>query len=252
MEQNKTGKYFKYAIGEIVLVVIGILIAISINNWNTNRINNKFVSLILKEIYYDLSDDYEIIYSGVEPRLKLMQLGVKKIKEFMIKGEAPSDSTFLVSYRNMKRGFLLSQSTGAFESLKLGGLDKIKNDSLRTRLLEFYESDIPRSIIFISNREDFIQERIEILEADLFNFRFITINDSIKRHVIYPKNKEYINHQSLHKIYDLLSKDIRQKNYRLRGLKQGYDDVMHMIEKELEIRGIQFEYLDISALKRDF
>lgn len=37
MEQNKTAKYFKYAIGEIVLVVIGILIALSINNWNENR-----------------------------------------------------------------------------------------------------------------------------------------------------------------------------------------------------------------------
>jgi len=37
MEQNKTGKYFKYAIGEIVLVVIGILIALSINNWNEQR-----------------------------------------------------------------------------------------------------------------------------------------------------------------------------------------------------------------------
>ena len=38
MEKNKTGKYFKYAIGEIVLVVIGILIALSINNWN--ELNN--------------------------------------------------------------------------------------------------------------------------------------------------------------------------------------------------------------------
>ena len=37
MEQNKTGKYLKYAIGEIVLVVIGILIALSINNWNEQR-----------------------------------------------------------------------------------------------------------------------------------------------------------------------------------------------------------------------
>ena len=37
MEKNKTGKYFKYAIGEIVLVVIGILIALQINNWNENR-----------------------------------------------------------------------------------------------------------------------------------------------------------------------------------------------------------------------
>ena len=34
LEQNKMGKYFKYAIGEILLVVIGILIALQINNWN--------------------------------------------------------------------------------------------------------------------------------------------------------------------------------------------------------------------------
>ena len=39
--ENKTGKYFKYAIGEIVLVVIGILIALQINNWNTNKSNEK-------------------------------------------------------------------------------------------------------------------------------------------------------------------------------------------------------------------
>lgn len=37
MEKKKTGKYFKYAIGEIILVVIGILIALSINNWNEQR-----------------------------------------------------------------------------------------------------------------------------------------------------------------------------------------------------------------------
>jgi len=37
MSENKTGKYFKYAIGEIILVVIGILIALQINNWNENR-----------------------------------------------------------------------------------------------------------------------------------------------------------------------------------------------------------------------
>ena len=42
--ENKTGKYLKYAIGEIVLVVIGILIALQINNWNENRKDN-FVEL---------------------------------------------------------------------------------------------------------------------------------------------------------------------------------------------------------------
>jgi len=37
MGKNKTGKYLKYAIGEIILVVIGILIALQINNWNESK-----------------------------------------------------------------------------------------------------------------------------------------------------------------------------------------------------------------------
>ncbi len=53
MEQNKTGKYFKYAIGEIVLVVIGILIALSINNWNENRKQNDREKEYLSSIHND-------------------------------------------------------------------------------------------------------------------------------------------------------------------------------------------------------
>jgi hypothetical protein len=50
MEKNKTGKYLKYALGEIVLVVIGILIALSINNWNENRKEINIENKILLEI----------------------------------------------------------------------------------------------------------------------------------------------------------------------------------------------------------
>ena len=39
LSENNTSKYFKYAFGEIILVVIGILIALQINNWNENRKN---------------------------------------------------------------------------------------------------------------------------------------------------------------------------------------------------------------------
>ena len=59
MEQNKTGKYLKYAIGEIVLVVIGILIALSINNWNTDRENNNTAMYLLSSLQEDLSNDVE-------------------------------------------------------------------------------------------------------------------------------------------------------------------------------------------------
>ncbi len=54
MEQNKTGKYFKYAIGEIVLVVIGILIALSINNWNEGKKAKEKEKQVLTEIISDL------------------------------------------------------------------------------------------------------------------------------------------------------------------------------------------------------
>ena len=54
METGKTGKYFKYAIGEIVLVVIGILIALQINNWNENynalKNEQQITSLLLDEL----------------------------------------------------------------------------------------------------------------------------------------------------------------------------------------------------------
>ena len=49
--ENKTGKYFKYAIGEIVLVVIGILIALNINNWNEDRKDNRLEQNYLLKIH---------------------------------------------------------------------------------------------------------------------------------------------------------------------------------------------------------
>ncbi|MCK0179155.1 DUF6090 family protein [Flavobacteriaceae bacterium S0862] len=57
METGKTGKYFKYAIGEIILVVIGILIALALNNWYENEKNEQEAKLILKQIQEELSID---------------------------------------------------------------------------------------------------------------------------------------------------------------------------------------------------
>ena len=57
IQENKMGKYFKYAIGEIILVVIGILIALGINNWNENRKNLNEEKITLTKIHEDLSID---------------------------------------------------------------------------------------------------------------------------------------------------------------------------------------------------
>jgi uncharacterized membrane protein YgaE (UPF0421/DUF939 family) len=57
MEKNKTGKYLKYAIGEIILVVIGILIALSINNWNTKQQEIRELHGYLNSIKKNIQED---------------------------------------------------------------------------------------------------------------------------------------------------------------------------------------------------
>ena len=55
--ESKTSKYFKYAIGEIVLVVIGILIALQINTWNENQKKNRIKQTYIKNLVTDFTND---------------------------------------------------------------------------------------------------------------------------------------------------------------------------------------------------
>tara|TARA_R110000823_G_scaffold294628_2_gene413567 strand:- start:259 stop:591 length:333 start_codon:yes stop_codon:yes gene_type:complete len=60
LSEGKTGKYLKYAFGEIILVVIGILIALGISNWNENRKNNNettdFINRLTEEIEININN----------------------------------------------------------------------------------------------------------------------------------------------------------------------------------------------------
>ena len=59
LSEGKTGKYFKYAIGEIVLVMIGILLALQVNNWNEERKNTSIRKSYLENLKVDLKKDLE-------------------------------------------------------------------------------------------------------------------------------------------------------------------------------------------------
>ncbi|MGM5470447.1 DUF6090 family protein [Flavobacteriaceae bacterium LMO-SS05] len=79
LSEGKTGKYLKYAIGEIVLVIIGILIALQINNANELRKTEKKIVSILKEVQNDLaldiqkSDELMAYYSNKDSIIRLIQ-----------------------------------------------------------------------------------------------------------------------------------------------------------------------------------
>jgi hypothetical protein len=63
--ENKTGHYIKYAIGEIILVVIGILIALSINNWNESQKDEAEAHIYLTNLRGDLNDDIASLESNI-------------------------------------------------------------------------------------------------------------------------------------------------------------------------------------------
>jgi len=57
IKNNKVTAYILYAIGEIILVMIGILLAMQVNNWNETRIQKKQLNSILKTVSIDLETD---------------------------------------------------------------------------------------------------------------------------------------------------------------------------------------------------
>ncbi|NND80770.1 MAG: hypothetical protein HKN53_12795 [Maribacter sp.] len=92
MEKGKTGKYVKYAIGEIVLVVIGILIALSINNWNEEWSLKKAEANFYRNTKQQLLDDANNIASELEYNSAYMKQFSYAIKLIRLNDRSKKDS----------------------------------------------------------------------------------------------------------------------------------------------------------------
>lgn len=103
LSEGKTGNYLKYAIGEIILVVIGILIALQINNWNQKQIEKKQVRNIYAKIVQDFNQ------SAVEIERSIIQMeNVYPLMQNIIKGDVIRDS--LITNRNYFLKYYISTS----------------------------------------------------------------------------------------------------------------------------------------------
>ena len=155
LSENKVSKYFLYAIGEIILVVIGILFALQINNWNENRkLNSKSLNY-LKRLKVDLdnvSKDVKNSLNWTEDRfnqailvlnmLNSETLPNSKIKDF--EGHLKSYFKFQITMQN---------TTAYEEMLSSGDLSLIKNEWLRNEFAN------------LSEERDFIMEVNQINHA---------------------------------------------------------------------------------------
>ncbi|MDP5093473.1 MAG: DUF6090 family protein [Polaribacter sp.] len=80
--ENKTSKYFKYAIGEIVLVVIGILIALQINNWNENQKLKKETHKVLLLLQDEFSRNQNELQTKIEQH-KFVKASVDELSDLI-------------------------------------------------------------------------------------------------------------------------------------------------------------------------
>jgi len=134
--ENKTSKYFKYAIGEIVLVVIGILIALQVNNWNIERIDRKSELKFLKNIQLDLEKDLSSLTFLINFRKERIKGDSKLIQQ--INGAPIVDITEVtknVVNSIMEQRFSPNNNTYV-ELSSSGNLNLISNDSIKSLLLE--------------------------------------------------------------------------------------------------------------------
>ena len=142
MEKNKTGKYFKYAIGEILLVVIGILIAVQINTWNQDRNRLKLEALLLEQLKNELMEIYDDLYSDFE-LLKLGEDSHFKIMDY-IKNDMLYEDNLCFDFSLIFLDEYIYPTDAVYGKIKAEGLDIIRNDSIRFITQDVYESIFPR------------------------------------------------------------------------------------------------------------
>ena len=139
--ENKTGKYFKYAIGEIILVVIGILIALQINNWNEQRKTRNAEISYVNSIKNDLDGDRETInyiINNTLDRIKAHEMIVDQLKSF----DTISDSRPLFKLMRNNVGFTdLKVQDYTIETLKnSGNIEIIRSELIRAAIQNYYDT----------------------------------------------------------------------------------------------------------------
>jgi hypothetical protein len=179
LESNKIGKYLKYAFGEIILVVIGILIAIQINNSNQKRLNQEALEGYLNSIAQNLESDLKRAERINKTRLELFPRVY-----FVNRRMAPDyyqiasevyglDISFEDRYSVENIDFMaraindswsllyLTPNLSGFESLKSSGfLSQLQGTDLEILLFDYY-NQVDELIIFENNYNDGLKSSFE-------------------------------------------------------------------------------------------
>lgn len=233
LQENRVSKYLLYAFGEIVLVVIGILIALQINNWNEENKNRIKEKEALEGIKTALKEDLDLYERVYQPRFNRKKQGLEFFKNAAFYNLQPPEDSLYRNYFRMKTDIIFRNDTGPYDALKSAGFELIKNKELRKEIINTYEVIIPGFTRFIN---DFNDEKVQ-LEQEYQK-------DLLSNYVVKKENGEldvYIKF----KVDNLLTNSsflsflsIEQGKYsnyisRMEVIKKTMTNLINLIDKEL-------------------
>lgn len=167
--EGKTSQYLKYAIGEIILVVIGIFIALQLNNWNQNRIDN----LQATEALYNLKTELQkniVDLETLDSLYATFQSSTKKGIEMLNNNLSVRDLIALDTLiRSNYTTFPLTKSTYQ-ELINTGSFYNIKNEKLKSEINKLYLEGERRTSAFLEINSNTQQL---MLNPDLFNYHYL-------------------------------------------------------------------------------
>lgn len=212
IKENRVSKYLLYAIGEIVLVVIGILIAIQINDWNENRKVSDANTVHLQKMVAEMdeniarmhlltTDQEGVMYYGFPP-LDEAILNCDSILKLSYSGLSKEHLPFILNARFFAGRSILNLQQDVFEELKsTGRLNSLGSDSL-IAAIKGYSKRYLREVYYNTEHNDNIIRSMNKLEDGFSKMILDYQNDSahfsIENYPWYfdPTSLEYQNLQS--------------------------------------------------------
>jgi Family of unknown function (DUF6090) len=207
--ENKVMAYLRYAIGEILLVVIGILIALQVNNWNENRKERLIEIKYLKNLKHDLqSDSTDLVYYK---NIRVGQANAARELIELAKTKNVSDVFKLDSlYTTVALWWEFVPNNNTFEELRSSGnLKLLRNDSIKNLLLDLNKENED----LVSSRNHMRREYENYLyDQKNKQVNFLDVNDPERiKNIIdwYYPNKESVkkNTEKIKEQYRLLFND---------------------------------------------
>jgi len=233
LSESKFSKYLLYAIGEIVLVVIGILIALSINNWNEQRKANKNEIVIFNSFLTSIDGDLHV-YNGIfDYRLGIKKNAIDSLKKLIGTQEKVSDSIFMSYYKDIDRDIVGRFDSGPYDALKSNGLNQISNPGLRKDIVNTYQAVMPAYINFLSIPSNEFNTSITELENQFLESKVIPNKSSGWEFISLPSSDAILSDMRFIRVLNMQEEKYFNYTYRLEDMKEILTELRGKIVVEL-------------------